>query len=199
LNFSADLFERGTIMVFVARFVGLLQRVADNPNQTLRELLAAPGLDTVAFANWVRERAAFDQRAAAVEAAAEAAMKAAAARAPAIESVDQPQLSEMEGRLATAWAELLGIEVSDVRASDNFLDLGGSSLLFMRAIAVMERELGMRIEPKQLLAQSLGELARIGTSSTQDVPAAGRPGPSTGKAASKPGGLVGKLFGSKRG
>ena len=157
LNFSADLFERGTIMVFVARLLGLLQRVADNPRQSLRELLAAPGLDTVAFKNWVRERATFAERTAAVEAAAQAS--AARTAAPAVSPSGNAALSAQETRLAGVWADLLGIEPTDVGADDNFLDLGGGSLLFMRAIAAMERELGLTVEPRRLLKESLRELA----------------------------------------
>ncbi|MBI5720134.1 MAG: amino acid adenylation domain-containing protein [Burkholderiales bacterium] len=192
LNFSADLFERGTIMVFVARLLGLLQRVADNPQQSLRELLAAPGLDTVAFANWVRERATFNERTAAAEAAAMAAAARLAAPAAAAGAGDAA-LSTTEARLAEVWAELLGLEAADIRAGDNFLDLGGGSLLFMRAIAVMERELGLRVEPKHLLAQTLGELAAMIAGKAEPALAgAADPG------ASKPAAPKGKIFGPKR-
>ncbi|MBL8325977.1 MAG: amino acid adenylation domain-containing protein [Rubrivivax sp.] len=201
LNFSADLFERGTIMVFVERLQALFRRVADNPHQTLRELLAAPGLDTVAFANWVRERATFAERAAAAEAAAVAA--AAKAAAPAASGTagraDAARTAE-EARLAELWSDLLGIDAAEIRASDNFPDLGGGSLLFMRAIAVMERELGLRVEPKHLLTLSLGELAAM---ARRAAPAAkGEPALA---AAATPAAVApptqrpaGKLFGPKR-
>ncbi len=197
LNFSADLFERGTIMVFVARLLGLLQRVADNPHQTLQELLSAPGLDTIAFTNWVRERATFNERAAAAEAAA---LAAAARQAAPSTGAGTSELSDTEARLADIWAELLGIEASDIRAGDNFLDLGGGSLLFMRAIAVMERELGLRVEPKHLLAQTLGELAGMIAAKSEPALAAAATtaAEASAQAPGKPAAPKGKLFGPKR-
>ena len=204
LNFSADLFERGTIMVFVARLLGLLQRVADNPHQPLRELLAAPGLDTVAFTNWVRERATAAARVAAAEAAAVAAARApapqaAAAGAPAAAGSGAAGRSDAEARLAELWADLLGLDAADIQAGDNFLDLGGGSLLFMRAIAVMERELGLRVEPKHLLAKTMGELAAMASPAAADAePALAGPADAGAVAAPKPAAPKGKLFGPKR-
>jgi amino acid adenylation domain-containing protein len=62
-------------------------------------------------------------------------------------------------RLAAIWASLLGIEASDVRPDDNFFDLGGSSLLVMRASAEAEKQLGLKIEPSRYVYETLQQLS----------------------------------------
>ncbi|WP_431276766.1 acyl carrier protein [Variovorax ureilyticus] len=57
------------------------------------------------------------------------------------------------------WASQLGIDVNDIRASDNFLDLGGDSLLAMRVIQQAEQALGFRVEPRRYVFETLGQLA----------------------------------------
>ena len=63
----------------------------------------------------------------------------------------------MEELIAKIWQELLGVE--RVGVHDNFFDLGGHSLLSMRVIARIERESGQRISPREILFQTLGQLA----------------------------------------
>ena len=53
----------------------------------------------------------------------------------------------------------LGIDVNDIRASDNFFDLGGDSLLAMRAVQQAEQVLGFRVEPRRYVFESLAQLA----------------------------------------
>ena len=43
---------------------------------------------------------------------------------------------------------------------DNFLDLGGHSLLIMRAVAMLESRTGMRLSPRAFVFQTLAQLAR---------------------------------------
>jgi pimeloyl-ACP methyl ester carboxylesterase len=69
-----------------------------------------------------------------------------------------PALTELESRIAAIWCDVLGIAA--VRRHDNFLDLGGHSLLALRAIARLEEELGLRIAPRTLLFQTLGQIAQ---------------------------------------
>jgi len=59
--------------------------------------------------------------------------------------------------LIDIWKELLGVE--QVSPSDTFLDLGGHSLLAMRAIVEIERRLGVRIELRRLIFESLQQIA----------------------------------------
>jgi acyl carrier protein len=56
------------------------------------------------------------------------------------------------------WRELLGIE--RISVTDNFLDLGGHSLLIMQAIAKLEARTGKRISPRTFIFQTLEQIAR---------------------------------------
>jgi amino acid adenylation domain-containing protein len=62
--------------------------------------------------------------------------------------------------LARIWADLLGIDAAQIHASDNFFDLGGSSLLAMRAVAEMQRVLGLKIDPNRYVHETLQQLGR---------------------------------------
>ncbi len=59
--------------------------------------------------------------------------------------------------LAGIWSEVLGTE--EIAASDNFFDLGGHSLLSMMVVARVEQERGLRVSPRDLLVQSLEQIA----------------------------------------
>jgi hypothetical protein len=60
--------------------------------------------------------------------------------------------------VAGVWRELLGIE--RIAVTDNFLDLGGHSLLIMQAIAKLEARTGKRISPRTFIFQTLEQIAR---------------------------------------
>jgi amino acid adenylation domain-containing protein len=70
---------------------------------------------------------------------------------------DDPPRTEAEAALAEIWRTLLG--VAQVRRSDNFFDLGGHSLLAMRAVFQMEQRIGVRIELRRLVHESLAQIA----------------------------------------
>ncbi|MEZ4360740.1 MAG: amino acid adenylation domain-containing protein [Kofleriaceae bacterium] len=63
-----------------------------------------------------------------------------------------------EQLVAVVWRELLGVERISVR--DNFLDLGGHSLLIMQAIAKLEARTGKRVSPRAFIFQTLEQIAR---------------------------------------
>jgi acyl carrier protein len=63
-----------------------------------------------------------------------------------------------EQLVANVWRELLGVE--RIAVSDNFLDLGGHSLLIMQAIAKLEARTGKRISPRTFIFQTLEQIAR---------------------------------------
>jgi amino acid adenylation domain-containing protein len=70
--------------------------------------------------------------------------------------VVEPQ-STAERAIAKIWQEALGID--RVGLYDNFFDLGGHSLLSMRVLARMARELGWRPEPRSMIIDTLRQIA----------------------------------------
>ena len=86
--------------------------------------------------------------------------------------------TENEKLLADLWRELLRVE--EVSVYDNFLDLGGHSLLIMRAVARIETQSGVRLSPRvfifQTLQQIAAELAQAGTLGARSE-AAAQPAP----------------------
>ncbi|RKY20518.1 MAG: hypothetical protein DRQ55_07490 [Planctomycetota bacterium] len=72
-----------------------------------------------------------------------------------------PPSTEMEQSLARIWQELLSVE--SVSLLDNFFDLGGHSLLSMRVVARLSQETGVRLNPGELIMQTLGQVAAAAT------------------------------------
>jgi non-ribosomal peptide synthetase component F len=165
-NYNADLFDASTARLFRQRLLALLRRAVEQPTSTLAELLDAPGDDRTAFAAWVQAR------------------QGAGHPAPAVRAPAAP-LSAEQARLAALWARLLGIAEDQVAAEDNFFDLGGSSLLVMEAAALAERELGLRVDPRRFVIESLRQLA---------VPAA-LPLPAAAEPRAAPRGWMARVFG----
>ncbi|MCK8516797.1 amino acid adenylation domain-containing protein [Methylonatrum kenyense] len=62
-----------------------------------------------------------------------------------------------ERAIAGIWQDLL--DVSGVRLQDNFFDLGGHSLLAATCTARVERTIGIRLNPRELIFQTLEQLA----------------------------------------
>ena len=63
----------------------------------------------------------------------------------------------MEQCIAQVWQEVLGVD--RVSAHDNFFDLGGHSLLSLKVIAKIEEKTGRRIHPRDMILQTLGQIA----------------------------------------
>ncbi|MBK7077003.1 MAG: amino acid adenylation domain-containing protein [Myxococcales bacterium] len=78
------------------------------------------------------------------------------AAAPAPTSYAAPR-SPAELLVAGVWRELLGVE--RIALADNFLDLGGHSLLIMQAVAKLEARTGKRVSPRAFIFQNLEQLA----------------------------------------
>jgi acyl-CoA synthetase (AMP-forming)/AMP-acid ligase II/acyl carrier protein len=62
-----------------------------------------------------------------------------------------------ETLLAEIWCSVLDVE--HVGVYDNFFDLGGHSLLAMQVITRVEKRTGLQISPRDLMFQTLGQLA----------------------------------------
>ena len=67
--------------------------------------------------------------------------------------------TDLQKRLAAVWQEVL--EVERVGLSDNFFDLGGHSLLAMRVVFKVEKDLGVRVQPMELLLNSLDQFVDL--------------------------------------
>jgi len=74
-----------------------------------------------------------------------------------------------EKLVAEIWSELLG--VAHVGPLDNFLDLGGHSLLIMQAVARLAARTGTRINPRALVFQTLEQVARDHDAPAEPPPA----------------------------
>jgi len=94
-------------------------------------------------------------------------------------------LARSEEAIAEVWREVLGVD--RILATDNFFDLGGDSLLSMRAIALIQERTGRRLAPRQFIIETLRQIA---TPVEQE-----QAGAITSMAASKPRGtLMGRLL-----
>ncbi len=65
--------------------------------------------------------------------------------------------SEMEHTIAKIWMELLG--VAKLSVYDNFLDVGGHSLLAMRAVSRIAKQTGVRLNPSVMTLHTLEQIA----------------------------------------
>jgi len=92
--------------------------------------------------------------------------------------------TELEKQLAAIWEDVL--ELESIGLNDSFFDLGGHSLLLMRVVARIKKELGIKLRPGELVLPTLGQLARL-CAERQREPAG------------KPRGFVRRLFGAVRG
>jgi hypothetical protein len=65
--------------------------------------------------------------------------------------------SESEIYLAGVWQEMLSANV--ISTHHNFFNIGGHSLLSMRVISKVLRDTGIRIKPRDMLLNTLGQIA----------------------------------------
>lgn len=77
--------------------------------------------------------------------------------------------SEAEKLVAQVWSDLLG--VSRFTLVDNFLDLGGHSLLIMRAVTRLEKLTGKRVSPRAFIFQTLEQVAHEYADAVERAPA----------------------------
>jgi pimeloyl-ACP methyl ester carboxylesterase/acyl carrier protein len=67
--------------------------------------------------------------------------------------------SELEAKIAELWKSLL--HVDEISVHDNFFDLGGHSLLSVQFVSRFEKAVGLRLNPANLVFQTLGQLAAV--------------------------------------
>jgi acyl carrier protein len=173
--YNADIYKRETGAAFKERYLELLRLVAQQPDATLEAIAAPAGSDSAVYL----------QRLAADAAPAPAAAQTVAARPPQAQVLLLPE----QAKLAQIWASALSIDVNDIRANDNFFDLGGDSLLAMRVIQQAEQVMGFRVEPRRYVFEGLGQLASAAAGTALDALAAA---PAVNE--SRRGGLLGRVF-----
>lgn len=79
-------------------------------------------------------------------------------------TIQEPK-GPVEEALARVWCDVLGLSTADV--TDSFFNLGGDSILSIRAVSKLRRE-GYRITPKQLFENpSIRNLARLAVDESQ--------------------------------
>jgi hypothetical protein len=144
--YNAEMFDAATAEAFCTRYVELLQKIAGNPALTIKDLFDPA--DSEAGKYLMRLGRELD-------------IPAAVKATPVGHSARQlPQaMSPQAVALAQVWAQVLEIDADQIRGEDNFFDLGGSSLLAMRAVEVARKNLGLRIEAQRYIYESLRQLA----------------------------------------
>jgi hypothetical protein len=88
-----------------------------------------------------------------------------------------PPRTETEKTIASIWAELLGLD--RVGIHDNFLDVGGHSLVGIRVLLRIKQATGARVEANALTMQTLEQLA-ADVDRINGGPSAGAPVPQEG-------------------
>ena len=157
LIYNADVYLRETGAQMRERYLEVLRRVADHPGATLAEITSTEGS---ASALYLRKLATGDTDKGAPAGTANGDERKAR----------QGLLSPEHAQLAQIWAGVIGIDVSEIRASDNFFDLGGDSLLVLRAVQQAAQTLGHRVEPRRYLFENLGQIASSAQAAPQGVP-----------------------------
>jgi len=146
LIYNADVYLRETGAQLRDRYLEVLHRVVERPEATLATLASEEGSTSALY---LRRLSAADPQKAAP------AADGAAAGAKAEDILLNPE----HAKLAQIWASVIGIDVNDIRPTDNFFDLGGDSLLVLRAIEQAERTLGYRVASRRYLFENLGQIA----------------------------------------
>ena len=81
------------------------------------------------------------------------------------ETYEAPR-TPMESLIAEIWQDVL--HVDQVGVQDNFFDLGGHSLLSLQVVLRLEKQLGIRMSPRDLIFHTLGQLATLCESRLQE-------------------------------
>ena len=146
-TYNADIYLPETAVAFRERYVELLRRIAGDPSLKMAEFTE---VGASAAGQLLRRLAGAG---APTPAPAAVAVASAAARAQVAFGSDN------ERALAKIWSDLLDVDIAQVSPRDNFFDLGGDSLLAMRAVEAAGRALGFRIDARRYFYENLAQLA----------------------------------------
>jgi len=192
-TYNCDIYLPETAAALGERYTELLRRVVAQPGISLAELVAPEGSAAARILQRMAGNA--DTGAPAGAAAPTPTAEGAPTGAPASRASGEDVLakfaSDNERALAKIWAGLLDIDVGQITPGDNFFDLGGNSLLAMRAVESSGRTLGFRIDARRYFYESLAQLANA--QATTPAPAAAVVAPA---AAGESRGLLKRVFGA---
>jgi len=176
VSYNVKVYTETTAQALTDWYLELLNRVADTEGLTVGQLTDPQGSAPAAHLLALAERAQ-------LQAASVSALPPVVSERP----VGATPLAGREAELAQVWAQLLGIAASDMRASDNFFDLGGDSMLAMRAVEAAVVAMGVRVDGRRYIYESLGQIAATPASN---------PSPEDGAPVGAPHrpGLLGRLF-----
>jgi amino acid adenylation domain-containing protein len=174
--FNADLYTPATAHALGRRYVELLDQVLDHADPDLRSLLAPSATPAALHLAALRDGGLVGGTPA--KARAHAGIGRVA---------DAAALKPAEEALARVWATNLNIDIALIRAGDNFFDLGGDSFLAMRTVEAAMVQLGVRVDARRYIYETLAQIAgsRVGPPTTQDA--------NVGQAASAAVGLLGRM------
>jgi amino acid adenylation domain-containing protein len=136
VTYNADILEADTACQLRERYLTMMARVSEDPQQSLE------ALNVLAGGNMKIGRA---------PSPAPSPAQPKEAEAPATFKTPAEQL------LATMWTELLG--TSAIRSSDNFFDVGGHSLMAVDLAERVKRETGVQLNLLDIANGTLGTLA----------------------------------------
>ncbi|KIQ30553.1 thioester reductase [Variovorax paradoxus] len=190
LIYNADLYVRETGGQLRDRYLEVLRRALARPEAALEWIASEEDSRSAAY---LRKLSVAQAAPAAPAPESAPAQDRAQDRPPSTSHILNPE----HARLAQIWASVIGIDVNEIRASDNFFDLGGDSLLVLRAIQQTEQTMGYRVHSRRYLFENLGQIASsakaapdVDTSVLGSLP----PGGATGGAA-RGEGLLSRTFG----
>ncbi len=183
LVYNADLYLRETGVQLRKRYLELLNKIVDEPQASVETLGAAGDSPSAAY---LTRLAATSSNAASNSGASQSAIASPATHAPQSAAGALPAVTDEPGarsvpsyvvalllpeqaQLAQVWASVINIDVNDIRASDTFFDLGGDSLLAMRAIQQAEQVMGFKVEPRRYVFETLGQLASASAAAPASV------------------------------
>lgn len=151
LMYNADLYDESTALLLHQAFEIALRQIAQDPHRSVSELLATADHRLAGCLS----TAAVIAPVSVIAPAPLAASKPATAAA-----LPTTTVSTTERALAEVWAQLLGIDAAQINSNDNFFDLGGSSLLAMRAVIDAEKKLELKVDPRRYVFETLRQVAR---------------------------------------
>ncbi|RZL65347.1 MAG: amino acid adenylation domain-containing protein [Variovorax sp.] len=190
-TYNTDLYLAATGEAIRDRYVELLARVAASPRTALSELLAEGGSRSAAQLMQLKRHEPTPAPPRTTPPATKPVDVAGSSSSVPALSLLMPEQAE----LAQVWAGVLQIDVNDIRASDNFFDLGGDSLLAMRVLRQAEQVMGFKVEARRYVFESLAQLASSEAARPATATAANVSNAPTGPGEAPRTGLLGRMFG----